>query len=90
MIAMLYVGVTHFLVQQAFFFRWWQEQTAEVQDMVQQLVANNQLEFINGGWCMHDEGTPSYVDMIDQTTLGHLFIKSTFGAAPKATWQIDP
>ena len=45
---------------------------APVQTLTQQLVASGQLEFINGGWCMHDEANPSFVDMIDQTTLGEL------------------
>lgn len=37
---------------------------------------------------MHDEANPSYVDMIDQTTSGHRFLKETFGVAPKTTWQV--
>lgn len=57
-------------VEQAFFQRWWAEADAKTQALTQQLVAAGQLEFINGGWCMHDEATPSFVDMIDQTTLG--------------------
>lgn len=28
--------------------------------------------------------------MIDQTTLGHLFIKKEFGVTPRVGWQIDP
>ncbi|KAH9662685.1 putative alpha-mannosidase [Citrus sinensis] len=44
----------------------------------------------NGGWCMHDEATTHYVDMIDQTTLGHRYIKQHFNKTPKAGWQIDP
>ena len=40
--------------------------------------------------CRHDEAATHYVDMIDQTTLGHRFLKSTFGAVPTAGWQIDP
>lgn len=35
--------------------RWWSEQTPERQALVKQLVANGQLVFANGGWCMHDE-----------------------------------
>lgn len=39
---------------------------------------------------MHDEATVHYIDMIDQTTLGHSFIKQEFNKTPKAGWQIDP
>ncbi|PKI59892.1 hypothetical protein CRG98_019665 [Punica granatum] len=39
---------------------------------------------------MHDEAATHYVDMIDQTTLGHLLIKEHFNKVPRAGWQIDP
>lgn len=44
----------------------------------------------NGGWCMHDEAATHYIDMIDQTTLGHRFIKDQFNKTPTVGWQIDP
>lgn len=44
----------------------------------------------NGGWCMHDEAAVHYIDMIDQTTLGHRMIKKQFNKTPRAGWQIDP
>ena len=44
----------------------------------------------NGGMCMHDEAATHYIDMIDQTTLGHRFIKEEFGIVPRIGWQIDP
>jgi alpha-mannosidase len=39
---------------------------------------------------MLDEASTFYVDMLDQTTLGHRFIKKEFGKAPRIGWQIDP
>eukprot|EP01138_Halocafeteria_seosinensis_P006677 gb/GECG01006825.1/.p1 GENE.gb/GECG01006825.1/~~gb/GECG01006825.1/.p1 ORF type:complete len:1010 (+),score=105.95 gb/GECG01006825.1/:1-3030(+) len=77
-------------VEDAFFERWWLEQEEAKRDQVRELVSSGQLEFINGGWCMHDEATPSYVDMIDQTTLGNRFLFNEFGVVPKTAWQIDP
>lgn len=39
--------------EQAYFSRWWAQQTADVQTVVRQLVASGQLQMINGGWVMH-------------------------------------
>lgn len=39
---------------------------------------------------MHDEAAVHYIDMIDQTTLGHQFIKQEFNQTPRIGWQIDP
>eukprot|EP01059_Diplonema_ambulator_P008478 TRINITY_DN18114_c0_g1_i1.p1 TRINITY_DN18114_c0_g1~~TRINITY_DN18114_c0_g1_i1.p1 ORF type:complete len:1107 (+),score=202.08 TRINITY_DN18114_c0_g1_i1:107-3322(+) len=79
-------------VEVGFFARWWDEQPDSKRDQVRSLVSSGQLEFVNGGWCMHDEASPYYVEMIDQTTRGHQFLKKEFGitAKPKGTWQIDP
>ncbi|KAE8711867.1 Alpha-mannosidase [Hibiscus syriacus] len=74
----------------AFFQRWWRDQSETVQEIVKQLINSGQLELINGGMCMHDEAAPHYVDMIDQTTLGHRFIKQEFNITPRIGWQIDP
>ncbi|KAI5069031.1 hypothetical protein GOP47_0015332 [Adiantum capillus-veneris] len=77
-------------VEQAFFQRWWRQQTSTTKKAVRKLVDRGQLEFINGGWCMHDEASTHYIDMIDQTTLGHRYIKEQFGKVPRIGWQIDP
>ena len=79
-------------VETAFFARWFDQQPTSKQSIVKTLVKNKQLEFINGGWCMHDEAAPLYTEMVDQTTRGHQFLKKHFGAdaIPKGTWQIDP
>ena len=49
---------------QAFFQIWYETQPAALQAQVQQLVANKQLTFTNGGWSMHDEANPTYIDML--------------------------
>eukprot|EP00040_Diaphanoeca_grandis_P000572 m.15796 g.15796 ORF g.15796 m.15796 type:complete len:1168 (-) comp10754_c0_seq1:58-3561(-) len=83
----------HFIyVEIGFFARWWDEQDDERRNLTKGLVLNGQLEFINGGWCMHDEASPLYTEMVDQTTRGHQFLLKNFGptAVPRGTWQIDP
>tara|TARA_B100000795_G_scaffold172297_1_gene129939 strand:+ start:365 stop:1081 length:717 start_codon:yes stop_codon:yes gene_type:complete len=80
--------------EQAFFQRWWAQQAAEVQALTRRLVRAGQLQFINGGWCMHDEAAPHYVDMIDQTTLGHRLLLEQFNVTPTtvlaATLYVQP
>ena len=74
-----------------FFFMWWKEQPESVRERVQKLVRETkQLTFINGGWCMHDEASTHYIGMIDQTALGHDFLKRTFDYIPTVGWQLDP
>ncbi|KAM7475796.1 hypothetical protein LguiB_023039 [Lonicera macranthoides] len=53
-------------------------------------VEQEHVSETNGGMCMHDEATPHYIDMIDQTTLGLRFIKEVFNVTPRIGWQIDP
>ncbi|KAL3829432.1 hypothetical protein ACJIZ3_018234 [Penstemon smallii] len=77
-------------VEMAFFQRWWKQQSDTLKAKVKELVNSGQLEFINGGMCMHDEATPHYIDLIDQTSLGHRFILDEFGKKPRVGWQIDP
>ena len=77
-------------VEQAFFQRWWAVQKPSKQAAVVGLVNAGQLEFINGGWSMHDEACPSFIDMLDNTALGQRLIYETFKVVPKTTWQIDP
>ena len=79
-------------VEIGFFARWWEEASDLKRAAARKVVENGQLEFINGGWCMHDEASPLWTAMVDQTTRGHQFIQKNFGAkaAPRGTWQIDP
>jgi alpha-mannosidase len=77
-------------VEIAFFARWWAEQSSSMHARVTRLVQSGQLEFILGGWVMHDEAAAHYVDAIDQQTLGQQWIVQTFGVQPTVAWQIDP
>ena len=77
-------------VEQAFFSMWYEHQTDSMQSRVKKLVREGQLHFVNGGWCMHDEGATHFIGMMDQTTLGHDFLSREFGFIPKVGWQIDP
>ncbi|CAF0732780.1 unnamed protein product [Adineta ricciae] len=79
-------------VEVGFFWRWWNQQTGDIQTKVQQFVNEGRLEFISGGWCMNDEASTHYNSIIDQHTLGAEFIRQAFGECgrPKIGWQIDP
>jgi alpha-mannosidase len=79
-------------VEQAYFQIWFETQSPATQAAVRGLVASKQLIFLNGGWSMHDEASPSFVDMLDNTAVGQRSIVDNFGitSLPTLTWQIDP
>jgi alpha-mannosidase len=77
-------------VEMKFFSMWWDDQNDRKKEQVKRLVANGQLELINGGWSMHDEACPTYEDMIANMMIGHEFILKNFGKKPRIGWQIDP
>ena len=74
----------------AFFSRWWRAQRAPRRRAVQQLVSQRRFVFVNGGWCMHDEAAASYGDMLDQTALGHAWLRDNLNASARVGWQLDP
>ena len=79
-------------VEIAFFAMWWEEQTNATRAEVRRLVAEGQLDFSNGGWCMPDEGGPTYQDLLANMQKGLRFIEREFGrdARPRVAWSIDP
>ncbi len=79
-------------VELAFFWMWWNQQSQSTKQLVRKLVDNRQLEFVIGAWCMNDEASTYYNDIIDQQTLGLQFILREFGecARPRVAWQLDP
>lgn len=77
-------------VETAYFMRWWRDQGDETRNATKQLFKNGQLEFVNGGWCMADDASPSADGQIDQVTLGHRYVEDIFGVRVKYGWHIDP
>lgn len=59
-----------------------------MREQVKKLVKSGQLGFVNGGWVMHDEASAHYMSMIDQTTLGHRFLKEKLDYLPRVGWQV--
>ena len=70
-------------VETAFFMRWWREQDNDTKAATKKLVTTGQIEFVNGGWCMADDASPSMDAQIDQNTLGHRYVMDVFGVTPK-------
>jgi hypothetical protein len=79
-------------VEQAYFQIWYETQPPAVQTQVKALVASRQLVFLNAAWSMHDEASPTFTDILDNSALGQRHIVENFGAAalPTLTWTIDP
>ena len=60
-------------------------------DALRALVAGRQLEFVGGGWVQPDEAITRFEDLIDERTLGHLFLSSVLGHAPvRVGYSADP
>jgi len=65
-----------------FFAAWFRRQSKSVQSRVRKLIAQGRMEIVNGGWVQHDEATPLFGEMIDQTTRGHMWLKKHLGVIP--------
>src|SRR5687768_124992 len=63
---------TFIYVEMAFFIKWYKDQNEFIRMQAKQLVKENRLEFINGGYVMHDEADTYYQHIIDQMRLGLL------------------
>ena len=77
-------------VEMAFFSRWFATLTHDSIATLKELIAKKQFTFTNGGWCMHDEANTHYIGMIDNTALGHRFLKEELDIVPTVGWQLDP
>ena len=77
-------------VEMKFFKRWYESQPESIRTKVKQFVKEGRLEFINGGWVMHDEAAVYYKHLLDNMRLGLQFLKKEFNVTPKIGWFIDP
>lgn len=77
-------------VEMKFFKRWYESQPNSIKEKVKQFIKEKRLEFINGGWVMHDEATVYYKHLLDNMRLGLKFLKEEFNVTPKIGWFIDP
>lgn len=74
----------------SFFSLWWGQASEEQKDAVKKLQSTGQLEFIGGGWVMHDEADTSVRGILNQMTEGLEFLEEELGVRPQAGWHIDP
>ena len=74
----------------SFFSVWWEQASEGDRSLVKQLVGSGQLEFIGGGWVMHDEATTSAFGVLNQMSLGLKFLNESLGTRPRVEWHIDP
>ena len=77
-------------VEMGYFRIWWSKQSTDSKNKVKQLVRNGQLEFLNSGVVMSDEGAAYYDDIIEQMTKGLKFVKDVFNYTVQTGWHIDP
>ena len=77
-------------VEIGYFRIWWSQQTPETQQKFIQLHQNGQIEFLNAGVVMNDEGAAYYDDIIEQMTKGLRYVQETFNQTVQTAWHIDP
>lgn len=74
----------------AFLDMWWRSANETMRNLMTDFVKKGRIEFLNAGWCMSDEATVYYEDMVDQMSLGLKWIKDQFNVVPTVGWQLDP
>ena len=74
----------------SFLSRWWEQASEQQKETMRKLHAAGQLEFIGGGWVMHDEADTSLRGILNQMTEGLVFLNETLGVRPRIGWHIDP
>ena len=77
----------------AFLEYWWNRQNSTTKTIFKKLIANGQLEFVDGGWSQQDMGCTDYDGMLNNMGVGHQFLRDTFSplnVVPRTGWSLDP
>ncbi len=75
--------------EMVYFKRWYDDLEPTDKEYVKQLIKEQRLEIINGGWVMNDEATAIYQDIINQIRIGLDFVFLEFGIRPRTAYYID-
>jgi alpha-mannosidase II len=62
----------------SFLHRWWEE-SPKHREAFKKLVAARQIEIVGGGWVQNDEANTYLLDIIDQYTEGHQWLRRVIG-----------
>ena len=57
---------------------------------MRKLIADGQLEIVNGGIAMHDSATAYYDDILTNFEEGKTYAKEVLNTSPRVGWMIDP
>ena len=74
----------------SFLSRWWQDASEAQKETMKKLMTEKRLEFIGGGWVMHDEAVTNAFTILTQMTLGLNYLNDTLHTRPQYEWHIDP
>ena len=75
----------------SFLSKWWtNDASSDQKATMRQLLSEERLEFIGGGWVMHDEAVTNAFTINTQMTLGLKFLREVFDSRPQYEWHIDP
>uniref|UniRef100_A0A0N4ZBQ4 Alpha-mannosidase n=1 Tax=Parastrongyloides trichosuri TaxID=131310 RepID=A0A0N4ZBQ4_PARTI len=76
--------------EMSFFELFYSTLNKEKREIVENLLNNNKLEILTGGWVMSDEANSFFVSQIVELFEGHEFVKNQLNYIPKNHWSIDP
>lgn len=85
-----YPNMTFLWSEISFFSMYWARADHAQKEKMRKLVANGQLEFVNGGYVMTDEATANLYAIVHQYVTGHQFLHSNFNVTVRHGWAIDP